>query len=81
MSDWLYHGLIGNDAPEGQVGFTRGVVLAGIMGPLNVTVLLLPLDGETKAIILASLNPTMGMLSYLMFAWMDKWLKGTGRKP
>ena len=81
MDNWLYHGLVGNDAPEGQVGFTRGIVLAGIMGPLNVVVLTLPIDGETKAIILASLNPTMGMLSYLLFAVMDKWLRSNGRKP
>ena len=81
MNNWLYHGLVGNDAPEGQVGFTRGGVLAGIMGPLNVVVLTLPIDGETKAIILASLNPTTGLLRYPLFAGLDKWLRSNARTP
>ena len=35
MRSWIYHGMLGNDAPEVQVGFTRGGLLLAIQGAMN----------------------------------------------
>ena len=78
--EWLYHGLTGNDAAEGQVGATRGVVLGALLGLLNAVVMFLPIDAEQKVELLVALNPPIGLLSYVVFAYFDKWLRRIGRK-
>ena len=81
MKSWIYHGMLGNDAPEVQVGFTRGTLLLAMQGVLNGVLLVLPLDAELKVGLMASLTPTLGFVSYMGFAILDRWLKAKGLKP
>ena len=81
MRSWIYHGMLGNDAPEVQVGFTRGTLLLAMQGALNAVLLVLPLDWEVRAGLMASLNPTLGFVSYMGFAVLDRWLRAKGLKP
>ena len=75
------HALIGNDAPEVQTGLTRGILAAGMAGIVNTILLLLPIDNASKAALMATINPTLIMLSYLLYAFLDKWMKSHGWKP
>ena len=81
MKSWIYHGMLGNDAPEVQVGFTRGGLLLAIQGAMNAVLLFLPIDAELKVGLFVSLNPTLGFASYVGFAVLDRWLKAKGLKP
>lgn len=81
VMNWAYHGMVGNDAPEVQVGLNRGGLLLAMQGVLNGVLLVLPLDWELRGGLMASLNPTLGFLSYVGFAFLDRWLKAKGLKP
>ncbi|MEK0324219.1 MAG: hypothetical protein QQN63_00815 [Nitrosopumilus sp.] len=71
----IWHSIAGNDAPPVQVGFTRGILAAGIAGIVNTTLLLLPIDDAAKAALMATINPTLIMLSYLLYAFLEPWFK------
>ena len=75
------HALIGNDAPEVQTGLTRGIVATGLASILNAAVLFLPIDDGAKAQLIAALSGAVIMGSYLVFAFLDRWMKRHGWKP
>jgi hypothetical protein len=81
MKDWIYHGLAGNEAPEEQVGFSRGAVAGILLGAINAALYFLPVDVDGKLILASFLNPAAVFLSYLAYAVLDKWLKAKGLKP
>ena len=75
------HALIGNDTPPVQVGFTRGIVATGLASIANTILLLLPVDAEVKVQLLVAMNPALIMASYLIFGFLDRWMKRNGWKP
>lgn len=80
MMSWIYHGMTGNGAAETQVAWNRGGFAAAILGITNAVLIVVPIDEVTKTALVASLNPTIGFLSYMGFAFLDKWLKNKGVK-
>ena len=75
IQDTAWHSLAGNDAPPVAVGFTRGILAAGMAGIVNTILLLLPIDNAAKAALMATINPTLIMLSYLLYAFLEPWFK------
>ena len=75
LRDTAWHSLAGNDAPPVQVGFTRGILAAGMAGIVNAILIFLPMEPEAKVALIATLNPVLIMLSYLVFAFLEPWFK------
>lgn len=80
MGSWIYHGITGNGAVETQVGWNRGGFAAGMLGIANAVLIIIPIDEGTRTALIASLNPAIGFLSYMGFAFLDRWLKSKGIK-
>ena len=75
------HALIGNDAPEVQTGFTRGIVATGLASIANTILILLPIDAEATVQLMAAMNGALIMGSFLLFGFLDRWMKRNGWKP
>ena len=73
--------MVNNNAAPTQVGWNRGGLAAAIQGILSAVLFLLPLDGDMRAQLMAVLHPTLGFLSLMGFALLDRWMKDKGLKP
>lgn len=80
MKEWLYHGLTGNDGAEGQVGLTRGTIAAALTELVYLTVRWLPVSVDDKLDIGAHTTALVVLVSFLLYAYLDKWLKRLGKK-
>ena len=78
--NWLYHSLVGNDAPPEQTGFTRGVVMGAIVAVVNTVLLFIPMDDGQKVQVMTAMNPALLLLSFVAYGFLDRWLTNAGRK-
>ena len=76
----LYHGLSGNDTPPDQVGVTRGVIMAALAGVVNVVLMFMPMTDSDKVTVMVSLNPTLMLLSYVIFGLWEKSIGSKGEE-
>ena len=74
--NFVKHNLVGNARSRRTVSASRGAVTMAVAGGINATLLFVPIPDETKVELLVSLNPAIGMLSYLLWGQLDKSVKG-----
>ena len=75
LRDTAWHSLAGNDAPPVQVGFTRGMVAAALVGALNAILIFAPMDDTAKLGLVGTLNPALILASYIVYAFLEPWFK------
>ena len=75
IQDTAWHNLAGNDAPAVQVGFTRGIVAAGLMSVANTLLVFSPIDDAAKVTLMATMNPALILASYLVYSYLEPWFK------
>jgi hypothetical protein len=66
----------GNSSKD-EVTITRGMFVAALNGLLNAALIFVPINDSTKAVLAASLNPTMIIVASVLFAVFDKWYDST----
>jgi len=81
MKDWIYHGLTGNKAKEQQVAWTRGLVAAALTEVVALVVRCLPMGLEMENYVVTHTVAIVVLLSFLVFGYLDRWLRSKGIKP
>ena len=71
----MLEALAGNSTPPEQTGLNRGLVAAALTGIVNAVLLFLPLDEQAKTSLFASLNPTIVLVSFVLFGYLERWVK------
>ena len=75
MASELLKRLGGNDTPPEQTGLNRGLVAAALTGIVNLILVLAPIDEAEKTVIFASLNPTIVLVSFVLFGYLERIVK------
>lgn len=88
--NYWYHGLLRNPggaegtdiAPvnEAQVAITRGSLAAALVAMVNGFILLSPLTPQDQAYLIAALTPGLGIVAFLLYGQLDRWLLETPRR-
>jgi uncharacterized membrane protein YjdF len=69
--------LNNGSSTSSEVEITRGTFVAALTGIVNVVLIFTPLDDNTKLNLLASLSPTIVIVSHMLFAAYDGWYDRT----
>lgn len=77
MKDWIYHGLVGNDAPPQLVATVRGVLLACTAGG-SAAVAAWAVTDVLKEIIIPALAAFLSVFSVRVLGegTLDRWRNG-----
>ena len=80
MKEWFYHGITGNAATEEQVGITRGIVAAALAEVVALIVGVIPMDIGMENYVLSHTGAIVIFASFVLYGYLDKWLKERGIK-
>ena len=69
--------LNNGSSTSSEVEVTRGTFVAALTGIVNAILVFTPLDDDVKLNLLASLSPTIVIVSHALFAVYDAWYDKT----
>lgn len=69
--------LNNSSSTSSEVEITRGTFVAALTGIVNAVLIFTPLNENTKLNLLASLSPTIVIVSHMLFAVYDAWYDRT----
>lgn len=81
MKDWIWHSVTGNAASEERTSLTRGLVAAALAECVALIVGALPMGLDMQNHVLMHTSAIVVLLSFVVYGYLDKWLRGRGVKP
>ena len=69
--------LNNGSSTSSEVEITRGTFIAALTGIVNAILVFTPLDDDVKLNLLASLSPSIVIVSHTLFAVYDAWYDRT----